>query len=118
MKCSFSDSPVMLAEEAGDEVLELAFVARAKGVRIGKWGGQDFTLAALTAKSRPALFCTVQARKRNSTNFLTRGDRADAQGLAGAARSGSDLWQKRVQKLHQKLDQRSGRFCDFSILII
>ena len=46
----------MLAEEAGDEVLELAFVARAKGVRIGKWGGQDFTLAALTAKSRRPFF--------------------------------------------------------------
>jgi hypothetical protein len=118
MKCSFSDPPAMLAEEAGDEVLELAFVARAKGVRIGKWGGHDFTLAALTANSRPALFCTVQARKRNSTNFLTRGDRADAQGLAGAARSGADLWQKRAQKPRQKLTQRSGRFCDFSILII
>ena len=59
----------MLAEEAGDEVLELAFVARARGVRIGKWGGNDFTLAALTAESRPARFCTVRARKRNSTIF-------------------------------------------------
>jgi hypothetical protein len=30
------DPPAVLAEEVGDEILELAFVARARGVRIGK----------------------------------------------------------------------------------
>jgi hypothetical protein len=36
MECSFFAPPAIPAEEVGDEALELAFVARAGGVRIGK----------------------------------------------------------------------------------